>query len=144
MCFVWVVRLQIILTFDEKHNLLVSCCMCVEMNSGQGDSHSKCTLWTLRLRQADPSTSPTFRMHITQPCSFSPLFLHIKNAILLNRAAHSTEPTWLYSLTAAGAHSIFKFKDKDICNAPTSSLQICDRRWQSKNGLTLTWATVKY
>lgn len=57
-------------------HLLVSFCLSAQMNSGQDNSHSKCTLWTRRLGQAKPSVSPpsTFRMHNTGPRPFPPFY----------------------------------------------------------------------
>lgn len=67
-------------------------CLSAEMNSGQDNSHSKCTLWTICLRQTKPSIPPP-PPQIHRP--FSPLFLHIKNAVLLSLAAHAAKPTRL-------------------------------------------------
>lgn len=93
--------------------LLVSFCLSSETNSGQDNSHSKCTLWTLCLRQAKPSVTPhPYPPHLecTTPglVRFSPLLLHIKYDDLLSLAAHVAKPTRLWALTADTPQSVSK------------------------------------
>lgn len=59
----------------------------LEINPGQDDSHSKCTLWTLP-GASQTHCTPTFRMHNGRALSAPlpappPPFLHIKNAVAL-------------------------------------------------------------
>lgn len=96
-------RPQGICVFDEV--LSVNFFLRTQMNSGQGDSHSKCTLWTGCLREAklfpnpDPSTQSNTQVHTllgyTPPAiaHFPHLLLHIKNAVLLSLTAHAAKAT---------------------------------------------------
>lgn len=65
-------------------------------------------------RASQTRCTPTFRMHnagaLSAPLPTPPLFLHIKNAVVLCLEADAAEPTMLWGLTADTPQPVSKLR----------------------------------